>query len=286
MPVSFRLDRMASIYFFAPLYKLTLNKKRGIPILMYHSVTWEEDNNLHPYYRTNTTPEMFARQMRFLSEAGYTVISLDEVLGKLTQNNSLSKYAVLTFDDGFRDFADEAFPILQKYGFTATVFLSTGFIGREFSPLRNKKCLSWGDVRDLYTKGVQFGSHTVNHPKLRLLEKQEIEREIRDSKNMIEDRIDKAITSFSYPYAFPEEDKVFRNQLRNILEKNGYTSGVTTVIGRIGMVDDRLFLKRIPVNNCDDDLFFQAKLEGAYDWLHKPQYIYKTIKKGFQSGNK
>jgi peptidoglycan/xylan/chitin deacetylase (PgdA/CDA1 family) len=277
--MSFRLDRMASIYFFAPLRKLTPNKKFGIPILMYHSVTWEEDGYLHPYYRTNTTPEMFARQMRFLSEAGYRVISLDELGRNLTQNNSSSKYIVLTFDDGFRDFLDEAFPILKKYCFTATVFLPTGFIGGTFSPLKNKQCLSWDDVRDLYTKGIRFGSHSVNHPQLRLLDKYAIETEIINSKNMIEDMIGKTIKSFSYPYAFPEEDREFTSYLKSILLKSGYTHGVSTIIGIASEKEDAFFLSRLPINSGDDIPFFRAKLEGGYDWLHKPQYVVKKVRK-------
>jgi peptidoglycan/xylan/chitin deacetylase (PgdA/CDA1 family) len=247
---------------------------------MYHSISDDKESISHPYYHINTTSAVFAEHMRFLSENDYSVINLHELVNCFDTNNKLTKkFAVITFDDGYRDFYTNAFPILQKYHFPATVFLPTDFIGNEKNKLRGKDHLTWDQISELSDSGGSFGSHTVSHPQLHDLVRDEIEHELRDSKKSIEDKTGKPVTSFSYPFAFPEEDKVFRGELRNILEKNGYTSGVTTVIGRAGIGDDPLFLKRIPVNNCDDELFFRAKLEGAYDWPHKPQYFYKIMKR-------
>ncbi|MCD4812026.1 polysaccharide deacetylase family protein [bacterium] len=192
--------------------------------------------------------------------------------------NKPQRYAVLTFDDGFRDFYTEAFPILQKYSFSATMFLPTAFIDNKRLKFKGKECLSWEEVRELRSNRVIFGSHTVNHPKLNRLKKSDIEFQVRHSKDKIEHEIGEPIKSFSYPYAFPETDNAFTKYLRSIIEANGYENGVTTRIGTATKLDDIFFLKRIPLNSFDDLPFFMAKLEGGYDWLHKFQYFVKSIK--------
>jgi len=190
-----------------------------------------------------------------------------------------TNYVVITFDDGFRDFYTEAFPILQKYVFNATMFLPTAFIDNKRLKFKGKECLSWEEVRELHSKGITFGSHTVNHPKLTLLKKDDIKFEITRSKEKIEHEIGEPIKSFSYPYAFPETDNAFAKYLRSIIEAGGYENGVTTRIGTATKGDDIFFLKRIPVNTFDDIALFKAKLEGGYDWLHKFQYFVKSIKR-------
>jgi peptidoglycan/xylan/chitin deacetylase (PgdA/CDA1 family) len=273
----FRGDRIATIFLYLLLSRTgNFHKKTKTPILMYHSISKSDERHTHPYFRTSTSPETFAGHMKYLHDQGYKVITLEMLTGDSVQKEI--KPVIITFDDGLKDFYTNAFPILQRYDFPATVFLTTGFIQRDV-PFKNKQCLSWDDVRELGNYGTAFGSHTISHPQLHDLERDEIDRELRDSKKLIEEKIGKPVTSFSYPSAFPEEDIFFIDKLRNILEINGYASGVTTIIGRTGIGDDPLFLKRIPVNNCDDAPFFLAKLEGAYDWLHKPQYFYKFMKR-------
>ena len=105
----------------------------------------------------------------------------------------------------------------------------------------------------------------------------EIENEIKLSKNKIEDETGIMVESFSYPYAFPE-NKEFGITLRTLLKKCGYTNGVTTKIGTANNGDDTFFQPRLPVNTADDILFFEAKLQGSYDWLNKPQIFIKRFK--------
>jgi peptidoglycan/xylan/chitin deacetylase (PgdA/CDA1 family) len=282
---SFRLDRFLTLYFFHPLIrKKGRADDKKIPILMYHSISDDKESAIHPYYHINTSLAVFAEHMRFLAENNYTVIDLQDLknINPLPPGGGGGGYVVITFDDGYLDFHTNAFPILQKYHFPATVFLPTGFIGTEKNKLRGKDHLTWSQVSELSAGGISFGSHTVSHPQLHDLGRNEIEHELRDSKKSIEDKTGKPVKSFSYPFAFPEEDEIFRGELRNILKKNDYAVGVTTIIGRVGIGDDPLFLKRIPINNGDDELFFRAKLEGAYDWPHKPQYFYKIIKRRFR----
>lgn len=284
-----RIDKLLTLSFFYPATKL-LRKKSGlqIPILMYHSVSDQLDDHLHPYFRTVTSQECFEQQMRFLSERGYQALTLSEAVHVL-QNQEIPTPAntsaasgqqhlkvVITFDDGLRDFYSAAFPIIEKFGFKATVFLTSAMIDNTF--LTGNECLRKSEIKELAAKGIEFGSHTVSHPQLQNLSCEEIVHELANSKKHIEEVLGHTMTLFSYPYRFPEGDTNFTKMLRNILLEQGYSIGVTTIIGRTKSSDNPLFLKRLPVNDCDDMPFFQAKLEGGYDWLHGFQLASKKIR--------
>jgi len=246
---------------------------------MYHSISNDNESNVHPYYRINTSPDAFAKHIKFLHENNYSLISLRDVKETLAQtNNSPDRHVVITFDDGYRDFYTEAFPVLQNYGYTATVFLPTGFINNK-NNLKGKSHLNWNEILELSNNGISFGSHTVNHPQLKLLKKEDIEFELRQSKKVIQDNLQKQVESFSYPFAFPEEDKEFTKHLKEILKKYGYKQGVSTRIGTTSKEDDIYFMKRKPINSCDDIRFFEAKLKGGYDWLARAQLLFKKVKK-------
>ena len=274
--INFRLDRFLTLYLFRHITKKqTSADDKRIPILMYHSISDEKEKS-HPYYHVNTSPAVFDAHMSYLHEKNYSVINLQDLKKSFDARDS-TKCVVLTFDDGFYDFFTNAFSILKKYNFSATVFLPTGFIHNERLSFKGKECMTWNEVRHVQSKGINFGSHTVTHLQLNNLSTKEIENEIKLSKNKIEDETGIMVESFSYPYAFPE-NKEFGITLRTLLKKCGYTNGVTTKIGTANNGDDTFFQPRLPVNTADDILFFRAKLQGAYDWLSKPQTFIKSIK--------
>jgi peptidoglycan/xylan/chitin deacetylase (PgdA/CDA1 family) len=270
-----RADRIATLYFFHPLRRLLRRRSTGIPILMYHSISEGEERG-NAYFHVCTHPRVFREHVKWLSENGYKTIGLGEAVRKLEEGTrTTEKLVVLTFDDGYEDFYTEAFPILSTFGYSATVFLPTAYIAEAPQCFNGRACLTWSQVRELREAGIEFGSHTVTHPQLRALPAVEVERELRVSKEEIEDRLGGHATSFSYPYAFPEPDRVFRQTLRDIMAGAGYKSGVSTIIGTADASSDRLFLERLPVNSGDDDVFFKAKLQGGYDWLHALQLASK-----------
>jgi peptidoglycan/xylan/chitin deacetylase (PgdA/CDA1 family) len=271
-----RLDRLATLSLFYPL-SCAIGLGRGnIPILMYHSISAEEEFRGHWYYRINTTPEVFADHMLNLAHNGYSVVRLCDVVSHFATGSELpTKPVVLTFDDGYEDFYTHAFPILRKYGFTATVFLATDYVGNIF---KLKNCMNWTQLRNLSKEGINFGSHTVTHPELNYMGTDELYYELNSSKKTIEDNIGVSADSFSYPFAFPEADYKFKAILKHTLVECGYTHGVTTNIGTIDTPNDLFFLKRIPVNTYDDTVFFKAKLNRGYDWMYKLQYMSKLLK--------
>ena len=283
---------------------------------MYHSISDDPEDDVSPYYKVNTSPAVWRQHMRFLADQGYRTIRLDVLVSMLTaglqnhqttrlqdqgptippapisafslQPSAFTKLVCLTFDDGFRDFYTEAFPVLREHDFTATMFLPTAFIGderRQFRPSTinsqlstTKDCLTWSEVRELRQAGIHFGSHTVNHPKLVELDWPQIRSELSNSKSEIEQQLGEPVTSFCYPYAFPQTDRQFVHRFAGLLSDTGYRSCATTELGRVRLGTDPFRLKRLPANSLDDLALFAAKLDGAYDWLAAPQSAAKTLK--------
>jgi peptidoglycan/xylan/chitin deacetylase (PgdA/CDA1 family) len=109
-----------------------------------------------------------------------------------------------------------------------------------------------------------------------MLKVQDVEEEIRHSKETIEDQLGSRVHSFAYPYAFPETNKPFKQTLEALLNQCGYENAVCTTIGVAARGESRFFMKRLPVNSDDDRRLLQAKLEGGYDWLGAVQYASKA----------
>ena len=172
-----------------------------LPILMYHSISEDSEAGVPAYFKTCTSPAVFHQQMKWLYSRGYKAVTLSEGLmalkGEVLSDGPTSnlpgivaeKRVVLTFDDGFRDFYTAARPILKEFGFSATMFLSTGFITPSAAHPRKcfkeRECLAWDEVRELYEEGIEFGSHTVTHPILVNLSWNSVVTEIRDSRAAI-----------------------------------------------------------------------------------------------------
>ena len=102
-----------------------------LPVLMYHGISDDPEPGVHPYYRVCTGPRRFREQMQWLKTNGYRGVNLSEGLNSKSEignRKSEIRMVALTFDDGFRDFFTDAFPILQEFGFTATMYLPTAYI--------------------------------------------------------------------------------------------------------------------------------------------------------------
>jgi peptidoglycan/xylan/chitin deacetylase (PgdA/CDA1 family) len=279
-----RLDRLATLYLVSPLLRHASAGGPRIPVLMYHSISDQDESGSRAYFRTCTAPHVFEDQMANLHSNGYNACSLAQAIDQLRSGTDAAyKPVVITFDDGYSDFYREAFPILNRYGFSATVFLPTAYIGDSPTQFKNKDCLTWAEVRELSHHGMLFGSHTVTHPQLRELSLAEINHELVNSKKTIEEKLGSAVDSFAYPFAFPQTDPEFKKMLRDSLRQAGYQNGVCTIVGRANSSSEPLFMERLPVNSCDDSALFKAKLRGAYDWIAKIQQVNKIAKARLQS---
>lgn len=266
-----RLDRLLTLKIIRPLGFFGRASINAIPVLMYHSISDDEETG-HPYYWTNTRPQVFAEHMQFLSAHGYRTVDLQHLPRAVPDGRTV----VITFDDGFRDCYDRAFPVLIAHNFSATVFLATSFVNRTL--FNGKACLNWNQIAEMSEKGIQFGSHTHSHPRLWDLTRPQIAEELLQSKQLLEEKLGCEVDAFSYPFRYPEENREFRNLIGEELAKAGYRQCVTTIIGRFRRGDDLITIKRLPVNSADDVRLLDAKLKGFYDWLHTPQYVSKTIR--------
>jgi peptidoglycan/xylan/chitin deacetylase (PgdA/CDA1 family) len=163
-------------------------------ILTYHSL--DTANSV-----ISVAPQLFRAQMASLAEMDVPVVSLAAI-------RETKGAVALTFDDGFRNFFEHAFPVLQEYRFPATVFAVSGYCGRPNTwpsqPLRpfvpTLELMSWSQLEQISKSGISVGSHTVTHPRMSRLTEAEVENELRTSKLDLEDRTGKAIDVFAYPY--------------------------------------------------------------------------------------
>lgn len=278
-----RLDRLISLGIMHPVRRALGDSPgagRCLPILMYHSISDDPEPAHSPYYKVCTSPRRFAEQMQWLRTAGWQGVTLSDGLDFLNGKKKLTgKPVAITFDDGFRDFHTAAFPALHQNGFSATMYLPTAFIGDQRQSFKSRECLTWSEVRELAAAGIEFGSHTVNHPVLYQSSWAEIETELSASKTILDQQLDQSTRAFAYPFAFPQEDRQFTATLGNMLRSLGYQSCATTIIGRARTGDDFFTLKRLPANSCDDRPLLAAKTRGAYDWLALPQAIARRVKR-------
>ena len=147
-----RADRGISLYVVRPLRRIQPHRRAlRVPILMYHAISAAPDMPSHPYFETTTTPQQFRRQMEALRQDGYASVPIEEAqqFPESSQQHPPRKRVVITFDDGYRDFYTNAFPVLQDYGFTACVFLPTAHIGGNRPPLGGRAHLTWQEVQEL-----------------------------------------------------------------------------------------------------------------------------------------
>jgi peptidoglycan/xylan/chitin deacetylase (PgdA/CDA1 family) len=156
--------------------------------------------------------------------------------------------AVLTFDDGFRDFYLEALPILTRYGFTATVYVVTNYAGETSAWLtgfgeHNRPMLSWPQIREMSALGIEIGAHTKSHPALDGIPLTRAREEIGGSKRALEDKLGAEVLSFAYPFGF------YNKAVRSLVEEAGYKSACAVRYAMSSAGDDPFALCRQIVRN-------------------------------------
>lgn len=185
----------------------------AIPVLYYHSIDREEGNELRVPH------EEFEEHLRFLEQAGYQSVTMNELYKHLQEGAELpDKPFVLTFDDGYRDNYTNAFPITRKYGFTGTVFVVTDWID-------GTGYLTLEQLKEMKQAGWQIESHTLSHPKLNELADEELGQELQESKRVLEELLKHPVNYLAYPYG-NYDDRVIRAS-----HAAGYRMGITTERG-------------------------------------------------------
>lgn len=170
-----------------------------LPVLTFHMI--DDEPSVLSY-----SPYLFKRLMEKLNLREYRTMKLTDAVEAASAGKPLpEKTVILTFDDGYGSVFDRAFPVLEEYGMSATVFLTVGDSDApgpddSLPSLNGARMLRWREIRDMRDRGIDFGSHTLTHPDLTRLEGAGIEHEIRKSKEIIEDFLGIPVSSFAYPY--------------------------------------------------------------------------------------
>ncbi|MGI8494772.1 MAG: polysaccharide deacetylase family protein [Pyrinomonadaceae bacterium] len=200
-----------------------------VPVLAYHKIDFPPKDAL---VRGGFTPlKRFARQMKFLKQQGYEFYTASEIIEFYLENNIFpDKGIALTFDDGWKDNYINAFPVLRDLDIKATIFLVPSCIGQTSVKVvaageKPRRHLSKDEILEMSQNGIEFGSHTVNHFHLDKIKPEEIKYEVEESKNQIENLLQKPCKTFAYPAGF------FTETAQIAVRNAGYIAAFTTIYG-------------------------------------------------------
>lgn len=217
-----------------------------VPILNYHKV-----DDL--YHALSLSPQEFDEQMNYLYTHGYHTITPDQLMAYLKYGKGLPEKPILiTFDDGYLDNYANAYPIMKKYGFTATIFLITGIIGRD------ERYMNWQQAREMQKDGFVLGSHSVTHQPLTKLTPDQIRQELTESRAEMERQLGQKPRYFAYPTG------AYSLSIEELVREAGYKGAFTVRYGQVGLESDPYALERIPIFKGMNSLrSFIIRLTGA-----------------------
>ena len=232
-----------------------------IPVLMYHRIANNGPDALSPY---RVSPDMFERQLSYLQRYGYTGLSMGEFYDSWF-NSGLQpvpgKPIVLTFDDAYLDFYENAWPLLRKYGFKATVFVPVDFVAghadwdAEYG--EPAKLMSWEHITELHEQGVSFGSHSCSHTRVSELSESELYEEAKRSKDTLEKKLSAEVSDYCYPYTIASK------QARQVIASAGYKSAVGGKGGANPDWQDPYYIPRIEIFGSDSMDDYTNKIPAA-----------------------
>ena len=230
---------------------------REVPILMYHSIADHGPAELAPY---RISPNAFREQLRYLRRHGFHAISIEEWAAHISEKRPVpGRPVILTFDDGYKDFIENAWPILERADLSATVFIVTDKVGgtADWDELAGEALplMSWQDLGTLRDKGIEIGSHSASHKDLPTLTAPQVKREGERSRRMLRDRLGVDAKTIAFPWGRHNAS------VRDALAECGYRFGVATWGGCSSLADDPMNLPRIEIFGDDDIETFAGKLE-------------------------
>lgn len=222
------------------------------PILMYHYLSAPPPDADAIRLDLSVSPELFESHLAYLQEAGYETISFSQLAFALSQEADLpAKPIIISFDDGYRDNYDNAFPLLRKYGYTATFFIFT-------QPVQtaNVDYLTWDMIVEMHQAGMEFGSHSFTHPDLRGRDTDFLINEILTSKQAIEAHIGGPVRIFSYPAGRYDELTI------RVVKSASFWGAVTTKWGANQSFEKRFEMPRVRVRGNDTAKSLAQKLDS------------------------
>ena len=197
-------------------------ERQHIPILMYNSISSPDCSGFRP---CTVSPEVFDTHLSYLKQNHYTTITVTQLSNAMSRGGIglPPRPVVLTFDDGYADFYTAALPILQYYGYTATLYVATGYSGNtsrwlQYPEERSRPMLTRNQLREISACGIECGAHTHTHPALDMVSLPVARDEIVRSKDVLEECIGQYVSSFAYPYGY------YTTHLQEMVQICGFTS--------------------------------------------------------------
>jgi peptidoglycan/xylan/chitin deacetylase (PgdA/CDA1 family) len=231
-------------------------------ILAYHAVTHlANDPN-----GAATSPERLESQLLYLKRHNLQGVSVRELRRAIIAGKDSRKLVAITFDDGYEDFLHTALPMLERFGFSATVFVVAGMLGKEnnwehvYEPRPRMKILEAEGLREVATRGIEVGSHSMTHRNLANLDSLALEQEVNDSCRILSEVWGEAVEGFSYPYGSFSYATVQAVRQGGYAYACAWNTNSTNVRGR----DMKYHLLRIPVSEKDNTLRFGLKLRAYW----------------------
>jgi peptidoglycan/xylan/chitin deacetylase (PgdA/CDA1 family) len=227
-----------------------------LPILLYHSVA-PTGSEASTDYRV--TPEAFEQQLKYLRDHGYQSASPEDCYNWFYEFSHLPRGSVfITFDDGYRDFREYAWPLLQHYGFSAHVFLVAGLVGKtnvwDEHLMGTKPLLDWDEIRQLQSQGATFRSHSLTNPTLPSTSLKMVWREFVQSHEIIEQELGNPIKTFAYPYG------EFNRRILYLAGLCEYDLGVTCESDICTLTSSPIAMPRIEIEGQDSLDVFAEKI--------------------------
>lgn len=235
---------------------------RIVPILTYHQIavtTYKEDP-----LRLAIPPQRFEAQMKYLFKRGFVTMTLDELIGMVKGiNRACGRRIVITFDDGYLDNYTNAFPILKKYGYSATIFLVSSFIGKmdSWRIESQTRLMDWSHVREMSRYGICFQSHTATHLDLTTLADDVVSEELIEARKKIEDVLGIPVKHLAYPYGR------YNKRVMRLTNDAGYASayGIGPAVQNSEL--SSFCRERFMIDLADRNLCFGLKTSPYGTWM-------------------
>jgi peptidoglycan/xylan/chitin deacetylase (PgdA/CDA1 family) len=218
------------------------NRKICVPILTYHHIGLLPAGADRLRKGLTTSPRRFEQHLAYFAENGIVPITLDDLLYALAQGAPLpEKRVILTIDDGYDDVYEYAFPLLAKYGFTATLFIPTGFIDNGMPGY-----MTWPEIEEMARAGHDIQPHTKDHIDLRRHRRATLVYQILGSKQTVEAHTGRIARWFSYPGGAYDDNAIA------MLKEMNFWGAVSTDAGVVQSLEDIYVLKRLRVSESID----------------------------------
>jgi peptidoglycan/xylan/chitin deacetylase (PgdA/CDA1 family) len=245
-----------------------------LPILMFHDISDQRKPISFP-------AAVFQRSMGRLHSNGFRTLTLLEMVACL-QAGALfpDRSFAITFDDGYRTVYDQAFPVLQRYGMTATVFVTPGVTkpansAERLPALEGRTMLSWQEIREMQDAGMDIGAHTCTHPRLTQLPMERIAAEMLGSKTIIREMLGRPVACFAYPFGR------YDARIRDLAAQH-FCCALSDKLGFVTADSDPFALERVDAHFLRTDRTSALMVSEWFPWYVGARTVTRGIKRAIQ----